>query len=162
MPILTQERFAELLRNGMAAAGMGGKELAQATGIDATTISRYRRKSYASGPPSAGRRRRLEQAMGLQAGFLDGVGGEPTVTGVAEQAPGPYQKRDSRLPEGADYRQVYGIGMMELAPYAERREPIPPEIAIDWMTRLFQAATAAVAEARRARDAAGGGEATGS
>lgn len=69
---LTQQRFAQLLVEAQSAVGMGNDVLAGLTGIDATTISRYRSPTYRSGPPSVTRRGLLERAMGLPEGYLSG------------------------------------------------------------------------------------------
>lgn len=67
---LTQKRFAQLLVGAQSALDMGNDVLAGLTGIDATTISRYRSATYKSGPPSGPRRALLERAMGLPEGYL--------------------------------------------------------------------------------------------
>ena len=70
---LTQRRFSALLRDGQAAFGVTNETVAERTGIDVTTISRYRSPDYKSGPPSEARRGMLERAIGLPDGYLSGT-----------------------------------------------------------------------------------------
>jgi transcriptional regulator with XRE-family HTH domain len=70
---LTQAAFAKRLAEAMDTLGVTGRRLAKALDADVSTISRYRKTDYKSGPPDATTRRVLEDELGLPRGYLDGT-----------------------------------------------------------------------------------------
>lgn len=69
---LTQAVFAKLLVAAMDALDLSNVYIAKRTGIDPTTVSRYRSLDYAPGPPPALKRGAIELAMGVPEGYLSG------------------------------------------------------------------------------------------
>jgi transcriptional regulator with XRE-family HTH domain len=155
----TQKRFASLLRDAQTAADVPNDELSIRTGIDATTISRYRNPAYRSGPPSPAKRRLLERALGLLEGYLDGLF-ELSVPLLREEIRTGWPNHPPHVRPAPSYR-VSGTASVEIesggirdAPafnqaYRElskqihsagaSQEAIEARIALEWLYQLYQA-----------------------
>lgn len=178
MARLTQGAFARRLAKAQEALAVSNIELAKLTGIDQTTISRYRDEAYASGPPSALRRRVMEQGLslplgyveglirlglGLPRGYLDGTAdadfnrirlrresasSDPQAS-TAPLRPHGEVTRDSGPDVAATYHQAIGV----LSRAADREGSVKLADALIWLETVYAAATGQPVTAPRAGDA---------
>jgi hypothetical protein len=147
---LTQRRFAELLREAQKKSRVTNIELGKRTGTDETTISRYRRFDYPSGPPSPAKRRQMERVMGIVEGFLDGHiayamaparpsetrnGANPTRPRGHIVTAGSAISLESRPPTGERARKILEL-RLELF-VAEGRTPTQEELRELWQLALW-------------------------
>jgi len=144
---LTQSRFAQLFREAQDTLQIKGVELEKLTGaagarISRNTISRYRKDTYASGPPDPGKRRLLEQLMDLPSGYFDGVAKADLDEIRKERARRGWSSAEGARRRDADIMARAGTGKTasliraQVKVYEEAGELIPPTQVLVWLSLL--------------------------
>lgn len=136
-----QRQVAKLLARAMGLLGISGAEMERRTGINRQTITqRYCEADYESGPPKPHTLRRLEAAMGVPLGYLDGT---VTMSDVELVALGSTHV-PSRYPPKSQYdpailQKVRDAGLTELD-RIKRGSMVDIERAMWWLNELYNVA----------------------
>ncbi len=127
----------------MDGVGISNVALSARTGIDQTTISRYRSARYPSGPPSAPRRRVLEQGLYLPAGYLDGAA-DADFGAIRLQLAMAQGGRTAARDNGASAKaggpgSAYQTALLTLSRLASAAGTVPLADAVYWISVVYAA-----------------------